>query len=237
MNQMDAKAIFLKWLDRILNPNLEKKLIWGLFALGSALIGTPIIGRLIKVGFSSELFDIQVAVGEDSGGIFSAISISVGVIFVIGSLVLFLRSGNEAPKPQDQQIDVSKPIGPVEFFLNSEVALTEEELNDVHFVYIDYANEKYPYRQKFLFIVTSDIENPIWGEYIEEFPIEIRPYIARIRTHVHENNWDNRSGESMNGTIFAFADGVNIWFNWKSWGNLIQAIKGLREGYQKYEYG
>lgn len=81
----------------------------------------------------------------------------------------------------------------------------------------------------------GDPANPTWEEYKAEWDEDYRPHIELLKQKIIELNWLGKKGsEICNYYIFVYSDGVKLGFTWRAWGDLMQAIVNLQEGYMKY---
>ena len=85
----DLKEILLRKLNSFLNPDVEKRIILGLFSLGAALIVIPLVVTGLSIGISGA--------GENSTFIaeyrreFSFLNLLPGVLFLALSLIYYER--------------------------------------------------------------------------------------------------------------------------------------------------
>lgn len=230
---MELRDILLEWLHRVLNPKLERKLVWGLFALGSTLVAFPVIGHFASFTVSTEEVTLDVLIGEKAFD-YVAIGFSVvGVSFIGASIYLLLKLNinSHPPKSKDDEGKRKSII----FVDPYDKEIAEIYLKGAEIVHLQYANPEYPYMDKHITIPGGDPNNPMWAEYVDSFPRAVQPYIYQIRKHTEENRLLEKSGKDMNNVIYEFIDGVTISFSWRAWGDFIQAIHNKREGYCKYD--
>jgi hypothetical protein len=76
--------------------------------------------------------------------------------------------------------------------------------------------------------------NPSWEEYLSKYKPIVHPHFELIKEAIHELNWVGKTGEQTENYYFVFSDGIVFTFSWRGWGDLMQSIVGLREGYMKY---
>jgi hypothetical protein len=227
---MNLKFIILKWLDRTLNPDWTKKFIITLLLLGSALIISPVLATIVDVTISNPDLSFSVAISDRTSSLWDFIAPFIGVIFVVISVILFYLKHQEGNIDEPQVLDVLSD-GRATFLSMEDPKLHALYFKDKKFVKIEFRNPNYNYRYKQIIVSGGDSSNPIWGEYIETYPITIQPYVIEIRKVVEQNNWYTKTGKDMNNTVFEFIDGVTFAFSWRAWGDLIQAIGYQREGY------
>lgn len=80
----------------------------------------------------------------------------------------------------------------------------------------------------------GDSNNPTWREYLRDFDPHVRPYLSAARRYITKNNLIGETGAWADDKWFIFDDGKTMGFTWRGWGDFMQAIVGLREGYMAY---
>ena len=99
----ELKEILLKKLDRILNPDFEKKYIWGLFTVGVLCVGVP---RLIGFAGTVEWRHKEFFIGITLGGPTTTFLAVLGAACILFSIFLFHRkSQRDGEKDTDIVIE------------------------------------------------------------------------------------------------------------------------------------
>lgn len=84
-------------------------------------------------------------------------------------------------------------------------------------------------------LIGGDDANPTWEEYLEPYAPEGRARMEAVRRAIEAAGLVGTcADEWCNEHCFAFPDGVRVYFTWRAWGDLMQAIVGKREGYMAY---
>ncbi|ESQ13208.1 MAG: hypothetical protein N838_34215 [Thiohalocapsa sp. PB-PSB1] len=85
----ELQKILLRWLDRILNPNLHSKLTWALFLLGSSLVASAAASSyLVKAELEYKWIKILATTADDNSFAF----LVIGALFVLLSVFLLFSS-------------------------------------------------------------------------------------------------------------------------------------------------
>ncbi|EIJ36992.1 hypothetical protein [Thiothrix nivea] len=85
---LNLKNILLTKLNNLLNPNLHKKIIWGLFSTGALLVATPILKSLFaKVDYTDTDRSVTFEIAQSDNEFW----IWIGVFFIIMAVALFIK--------------------------------------------------------------------------------------------------------------------------------------------------